>query len=364
MRICDFKRGEFLIMLLSDITIVILSKDRKSELLRSLRYWDEIGVSFLVLHDTDDHLEYVSNNIKSKYFVLRANYGVRCGVAYQKLETKYGILCADDEIFLPSALSRMCEMLDKNQDIQSVGGQAIALGKYGPIITATQVYSNMVYYENKYESPESRLKFHFNLLHDYKIGGMYRLMRIETLKSILKVFSEIATISTPYIYEVTGEILVTAIGKSIYIKEVFWIRNWVNEPVVGKQWNRKLYFYRWFESKEFEFEREAWISSITKCIRGLNHDINLEFFLPSIVSMRKSVEMHEESKKPMRFGFINTYFKYWIKRILRHSNLPIELIGSINKITATGISLHGQEFENASKVMLPISKTSIRTLMH
>jgi glycosyltransferase domain-containing protein len=346
-------------MPLSDITVVILSKDRKSELLGSLRYWDEIGVSFLVLHDTDDPLKYVSKNIESKYFVLRANYGVRCGVAYQKLVTKYGILCADDEIFLPSALSRMCEMLDKNQDIQSVGGQAIALGKYGPIITATQVYSNMVNYENKFESPESRLKFHFNPLHDYKIGGVYRLMRIETLKNILKVFSEIATISTPYIYEITGEILVTAIGKSFYIKEVFWIRNWVNESVVGKQWNRKLYFYRWFESEEFEFERQAWTSSLTKCFRELNHDINLQFFLPLIVSKRKSIEMHEESKKQMRFGFINTYFKYWIKKIIRHSNLPTDLNESINKITATGILLHGREFENASKVIIPISETSI-----
>ena len=341
-------------MPLSDITVVILSKDRKSELLGSLRYWDEIGVSFLVLHDTDDPLKYVSKNIKSKYFVLKANYGVRCGAAYQKLVTKYGILCADDEIFLPSALSRMCEMLDKNQDIQSVGGQAIALGKYGPIITATQVYSNMVHYENKFESPELRLKFHFNPLSDYKIGGMYRLMRIETLKNILKVFSEIATISTPYIYEITGEILVTAIGKSLYIKEVFWIRNWVNESIVGKQWNRKLYFYQWFESKEFDFERQAWTSSLTKCFRELNHDINLQFLLPLIVSKRKSIEMHEESKKRMRFGFINTYFKYWIKKILRHSNLPIDLTESINKITATGVLLHGREFEYASKVILPI----------
>jgi hypothetical protein len=314
-----------------------------------------------VLHDTDKPLNYVSKNVESKYFLLRANYGVRCGVASQKLVTKYGILCADDEIFLPSALSRMCEMLDENQDTQSVGGQAIALGKYGPIITATQVYSNMVYYKNKYENPESRLKFHFNPVHDYKIGGMYRLMRIETLISILKVFSEIATISTPYIYEVTGEILITAIGKSIYTKEVFWIRNWVNEPVVGKQWNRKLYFYRWFEGKEFEFEREAWTSSLTKCFRELNLDINLQFFLPLIVSKRKSIEIHEESKKLMRFGFINTYFKYWIKKILRHSDLPTDLIESINKITATGILLNGQEFENASKVIIPISQTSIHS---
>lgn len=346
-------------MPLSDITVVILSKDRKSELLRSLRYWDEIGVSFLVLHDTDDPLKYVSKNIESKYFVLRANYGVRSGVAYQKLVTKYGILCADDEIFLPSALARMCEMLDKNQHIQSVGGQAIALGKYGPVITATQLYSNMVYYENKYESADSRLKFHFNPRHDYKIGGMYRLMRIETLKTILKVFSEISTISSPYIYEVTGEILVTAIGKSIYIKEVFWIRNWVNEPVVGKQWNRQLYFYRWFESKEFEFEREAWISSLTKCFRELNHDINLHFFLPFIVSKRKSIEMHEESKKRMRFGFINTYLKYWIKKFLRYSNLPTNLIESIKKITDTGVLIHRQEFENASKVIVQISQTGL-----
>jgi len=288
---------------------------------------------------------------------VRANYGVRCGVAHQKLETKYGILCSDDEIFLPSALSKMCEMLDKYQELQSVGGQAIALGKYGPIITATQVYSNMVDYENEFERPESRLNFHFDPLGDYKIGGMYRLMRTKTLKSILEVFSEIATISTPYIYEVTGEILITVIGKSFYVKEVFWIRNWVNESIIGRKWNRELYFYRWFESQEFEFERQLWISSINKFIKEFSHDINLESFLPIILSKRKSIEIHEESKKHARFSFFpNTYFKFWVRKIFFNSNIPLELTKSIDKITATGILLHKQEFENASKVIIASRK--------
>ena len=341
-------------MPLSDITIVILSKGRGQELLRSLKYWDEIGVAFLVLHNTDASLAYLSTNTKSQYFVSKTNYGTRCGLASQKLASKYGIICSDDEIFLPSALAKMCETLDQNQDIQSVGGQTIAIGKYGPIFTATQSYSNMTHYENKFDSSQSRLEFHFNLQSDYKNGAIYRLMRTQILKRLLGVFSEISTISTPYIYEVTGEIFVTAIGKSLYIKDIFWIRNWLNEPVVHNKWNRKLYFYQWLESTEYKFEVSGWVSSITKSISNFENDFDLAPLLPIILIKRKMIEMHEKSKKPLRFSFLNTNIKYWIKKFLSNATLPEEAMESINSIPATGILINKQEFKAALKALLSV----------
>jgi len=334
-------------MPLSDITIVILSKGRGQELLRSLKYWDEIGVAFLVLHNTDASLAYLSTNTKSQYFVSKTNYGTRCGLASQKLATKYGIICADDEIFLPSALAKMCETLDQNKDIQSVGGQTIAIGKYGPISTATQAYINMFHYENQFESSQSRLEFHFNLQSDYKNGAMYRLMRTEILKSLLDIFSQISTISTPYIYEVTSEIFVTAIGKSLYVKDIFWVRNWLNKPVVHAQWNRKLYFHEWIESAEYELEVKAWMSSITKSLAKTKSDSDLVSLLPLILMKRKKIEIHEKSKKSTRFSALDDNIKYWIKKFLPYATLPEEAMESINNIPATGVLINKQEFQTA-----------------
>jgi glycosyltransferase domain-containing protein len=339
-------------MPLSDITIVILSKGREKELLRSLKYWDEIGAAFLVLHNTDDSLDYFSTNVKSQYIVSKTNYGTRCGLASQKLASKYGIICADDEIFLPSALAKMCETLEENQDIQSVGGQTIAIGKYGPIFTATQSYSNMTHYENKFESSQSRLEFHFNLQSDYKIGAMYRLMRTEILKNLLDIFSQISTISTPYIYQVTGEVFVTAIGKSLYVKDIFWIRNWLNKPVVHTQWNRKLYFYQWLESAEYEFEVKAWMSSITKSLAKIESDSDFVSILPLILVKQKKIEMHEKSKKSVRFSFLDENIKYWIKKFLPNATLPEEAMESINSIPATGVLINMQEFQTALNTLV------------
>ena len=339
-------------MPLSDITIVILSKGREKELLRSLKYWDEIGVAFLVLHNTDASLAYLSTNTKSQYFVSKTNYGTRCGLASQKLATKYGIICADDDIFLPSALAKMCEILDQDQDIQSVGGQTIAIGKYGPIFTATQAYLNMLHYENQYESSQSRLEFHFNLQSDYKNGAIYRLMRTQILKRLLGVFSEISTISTPYIYEVTSEILVTAIGKSLYVKDIFWIRNWLNKPVVHAQWYRKLYFHEWVESAEYELEVKAWMSSITKCIASFENDFDLAPLLPIILMKRKTIEMQEKSKKQMRFSFLDENIKYWIKKFLSNTTLPKEAKESIKSIPASGTLINKQEFATALNTLV------------
>jgi glycosyltransferase domain-containing protein len=339
-------------MPLSDITIVILSKGREKELLRSLKYWDEIGVAFLVLHNTDASLTYLSTNTKSQYFVSKTNYGTRCGLASQKLATKYGIICADDEIFLPSALAKMCETLDENQDIQSVGGQTIAIGKYGAISTATQTYINMLHYENRFESSQSRLEFHFNLQSDYKNGAMYRLMRTEILKSLLDIFSQISTISTPYIYEVTGEIFVTAIGKSLYVKDIFWIRNWLNKPVVHAHWNRKLYFHEWVESAEYELEVKAWMSSITKALGKIESDSDLVSILPLILIKRKKIEIHEKSKKSMRFIALDDNIKYWIKNFLPYATLPKEAMESINSIPTTGVLINMQEFQTALNTLV------------
>jgi hypothetical protein len=246
----------------------------------------------------------------------------------------------------------MCETLDQNKDIQSVGGQTIAIGKYGPISTATQAYINMLHYENQFESSQSRLEFHFNLQSDYKNGAMYRLMRAEIVKSLLDIFSQISTISTPYIYEVTGEIFVTAIGKSLYVKDIFWIRNWLNEPVVHTQWNRKLYFYEWLESAEYEFEVNEWVSSITKSISNFENDFDLAPFLPIILMKRKTIEMHEKSKKRMRLSFLNTNIKYWIKKFLSNATLPEEAMESINSIPASGILINKQEFEAALNTLI------------
>ncbi len=336
-------------MPLSDLTVVILSKNRHVELLRTLRYWDINRINYFVLHNTELPLEYTSTNNHSRYLLSKTSFGERCGLAAEKINTKYGIICSDDEVFLPSALLKMCRTLDEKKEIESVGGQTIAIDKYGPILTATPVYSSMFDYSNNSNSAISRLAFHFDNEKDYKNGAMYRLMRVSTLKSLLNIFSEMTTISTPYIYEVTGEILVTALGKSLYIEDIFWIRNWISAPIEHTGWNRRLYFYEWFEGADYQFEVASWVLSIEKCLLDLKIDLGFKKLLPFILAKRKKIEKSEQSKKSPHLSFVDDRIKYWIKRFLPLFSPPNSVEETIKNLRESKVLINEEEFDAALK---------------
>jgi hypothetical protein len=77
-------------------------------------------------------------------------------------------------------------------------------------------------------------------------ASMYRIMRSESLKSILALFSKLTFVESPYIYEVAGEFAVAASGPTSTINNLYWIRNWENRMVQHKNWDRSLNFTDWW----------------------------------------------------------------------------------------------------------------------
>jgi hypothetical protein len=67
---------------------------------------------------------------------------------------------------------------------------------------------------------------------------------------------------------------------------------------------------------------------------------------------RKTIEMHEKSKKSVRFSFLDENIKYWIKKFLPNATLPKEAMESINSIPVTGILIHKQEFATALNTLV------------
>jgi hypothetical protein len=303
-----------------DITIVIISRERNSSLLKSMKYWDAVGLMYIVAHHTSETIKYTSSDSRSKYLISNSSFGERCGVVKKYINTKYAIICSDDEVFLPGALTRMSEVLDGNPEIESVGGQALGIGKYGPLLTATYAYKNMYNYANMEDNSESRMINHFSSEGGYKQGSMYRLMRRSTMIKMLDVFSEISFVSTPYIYEITGDILINNFGKSQYLNEVFWIRNWIDKPLNDSKWNRKLYFYIWFDNYKYKEEVLTWLSKLE--IYMNKYKFSSSNFLLLVYTNRKVVEKNEETKKNKSSILTNNYIKFVLKKILNKSKIP------------------------------------------
>ena len=330
---------------LSDVTIVILSRGREDILARTLKYWSKINIAVLVLHNTENPIDVQEIGSNITYVVEKLNYGERCGRVSAYLTTDYAILSSDDELYLPSALVEMKRVLENRTSIVSVGGMTIAVGKYGPVRTAVPCYTNMRLYSNLGDSSFERLLNHFNEPSGYRNGAIYRLMRKELMNDLMNTFSTLNLISTPYIYEVTGDILVTALGKSVYLPNIYWIRNWINQPVGHRTWDRKLYFSNWVSDRKYERELLFWGEQLRE-IADLNQEEYSNIFR-KVLELRKSSEEYEQERLSRGSIPIPDSIKFLLRKLFAPDSIPPRIEKTIYTMEAQGAKLNKIELLTA-----------------
>jgi hypothetical protein len=334
---------------LKDLTIVILSRGREDILKKTLSYWSDKALKILVLHNTNHPLTVTEIPKNVEYVVERVSYGERCGKVPKYLKTKYAILSSDDEVFLTSALIKMVNYLEKNNSIESIGGSVIAIGKYGPRTTGTHCYSNMDRYENLKISRKSRLAQHFDTDLPWRGGSMYRVISTPLFNKMMKMFQEISDFSTPYIYEVSGEILVNSSGKTKYLQEIYWIRNWIIDPVVHKDWDRKKYFSSWFTDPSKEKEVSEWKYILNKSL-GLPAE-DLETVLRKVFTLR-NISESREIERISKFRLpLPTSVKYLLRRLVNSPSIPRDFYSTLAGMQSQGINFSLREIESAVRVI-------------
>ena len=315
-------------MTLEDVTVVILSRDRNDSLEKTLIYWSNFNISVLVFHNSKTPLPLKNIPSNARYYNSNVNYGERAGKAAQLIKTPYAILSADDEVFLPRAILTAIELLNTDSELISVGGQTLAVGKYRSIYNMTIPYKFNLDYKNFGNSPAERLFTHFTGSMGYRSGSLYRVTRSSILKKVLSEFSQLGTISTPYIYEATGEILINGLGKSCYINNLMWIRNWLNEPIHHNQWQRNQYFFKWVENEKIQFE--LWKDRLNSilCINPKKFNELIDLFTKTITSS----EINSISKNRKFRNKIPKRISYLIARILPRKNRLVELQSAVKNL--------------------------------
>ncbi len=247
----------------------------------------------VILHNTLSPLPTNLFESNVAYVVSPTDFASRSKIASGMIHTKYAVLCSDDELLLPSTLGRMGQYLEDHKEILSIGGSTLAIGKLGSKTTATFVYQNMLGYCNLEKSVPERLLYHTKGQQDYKSGSMYRLMCSNLMTEMLTTFSQLSNVSTPYIYEVTGEIIVNGKGQGVYLEEIYWLRNWVNEQVEHSNWNRKLYFHQWWGNNFYHNECNLWKKLMQVTLGDSLTPNQLDEVLEDIVEKRRMVEQRE-----------------------------------------------------------------------
>jgi hypothetical protein len=224
-------------------------------------------------------------------------------------------------------------LLNNDSELVSVGGQALAVGKYRSIYNMTIPYKFNFDYKNFGNSAAERLFIHFTGPTGYRNGSLYRVTRSSILKQVLSEFSQLGAISTPYIYEVTSEILINGLGKSYYIKNLIWIRNWLNVPIQNNQWQRNQYFFQWVASEKIQFE--LWKSRLNSilCIEPKRFNKLIDIF----TSIRSASEMNEVSKNRKLRKKIPKKIRYLVARMLARNNGLVELQDSVKNLREQGL---------------------------
>jgi hypothetical protein len=138
---------------------------------------------------------------------------------------------------------KMKQFLDHNLDYSSVGGAVMAVWEYGSIVAGSWAYKKTIGYHNKGINAFERIKYHTgNGVNPTTSFFTCNMSRTENIISCLNLYAESPVLATDSISVLT----ICAAGKSYYLNDLYWIRNWNEFPKSHKGWDRSIYLHDWW----------------------------------------------------------------------------------------------------------------------
>ena len=255
------------------------------------------NIHTLVFHNSPKSLGNLEQLSNIQYFLAQIPISGRFRLASEYIENDENyIICSDDEIFTSSSLAKSDEILNCNALVTSVVIPAIgvAIGRKGFYISPA--YASMRGYNNLGNQLENRLDYHFNQrvgLSSYQ-GAMYRAVKGVHMKELLTLMGKMENISTPYVYEIIAEIYLTYAGQTSSIDESGWVRNWIEEPIHDKNWNRNLYFSDWWTEPKYATEVRSFRNDMKSFILVRHDQRREELFWAKVLDGRTLLENREK----------------------------------------------------------------------
>jgi len=247
------------------IDVVILSRGREKELSLTLDRLSRTNLHVIVMHNGSNSLATDRFGTNINYvFCPGLNFGKRAAIATEYLRNDYCLISADDDGLVESELQNMEKFLERNPGVSSVGGVAIGAFPYGNSVAGTIAYREMNGYQSRATNTIERITNHL-VLDNMKFPrtALYRLCRRELTCKILEALGASSKVGTPYIYEVTAEIVSAWYGNAVYISCPYWIRNWKNEMISKGDWNRQYGFDNWWNDSNRQTEKEEYLNFLS-----------------------------------------------------------------------------------------------------
>ena len=248
-------------------------------------------------------------------FLPGASFAERANIAKNYLVAPYSIICCDDEFFATSSLNNMANFLGTHPEFSTVGGKSVGILKYGPRILVSNTYSHMNNYRNTEANYKKRISSY--LFNDFEntrsIGGMYRLYRKDDMKILLESFYVARNFPSPSIFEFLGEIIGIAIGPTINLSEIYWVRNFKQPMSLHTDWDRSVYFSKGWEIFKNSPDKKEFITRISS-ILALDEDFTLSVF-EELAVKSKALEIHQNKENHNKKSHL-LYLKFFARLLL------------------------------------------------
>lgn len=288
---------------LENLTVIILAKDRKNQLVSTIEYYKAIKINLLIVHQTHSPLNKKNLGNKITYVNSNEDFATRCLLAQRLIKTKYTILSTDDSRYLPQALKSMLTILQNHKSIRSIGAQSLGVFLRGPFLSTDISCQYNIGYSNLSSKLESRVLKHFkNAGNNVTYSSIYRMYHTEDFKKMLQLIYKSNNMSTPYIAEVISEIFSLNLGKIKYINELLYIKNWIIQPINDADWDRSLFFAEWWDDGLYRLERnKLWTN-----LGGFLGEDNLKIIFPHLLKNRRlEVQIKNQLNTTYKFFFLN-----------------------------------------------------------
>ena len=329
---------------MNSLTIIIPTYERHFYAKRTLSYWSgksaniialdgsELPLNITFLNSLSDNIEYIHLPGKSFY--------QRIKTVYKRIHTKFTMLHADDEFFLPSGLSKCIEEIEAN-DLVCCLGRCLSFNSEKSTVNASPwhpLHTSFEGYNLLEESPFVRILKHLN---PYICTTFFSVFKTDILVNNFTFF--IDNDVDALLFELAFAVCSVFQGKSKVINHLSWLRSlenpshYIQDKKKGKR-PKEAYD----KILEKGFHPNSSINMLAQHLNSLNDDYSIKILEDVIYSAFRSYAYHAK-------------LSYEIAHLFDKVKMPMsshkkELLEMIGKWRGTDFEVEDLSLINSAKV--------------
>lgn len=265
----------------SQLTIVIITKNRSNFLIRNINWWAPTGVKIIIMDGSDTPIssEIINKFLPNiKYLNSPKSIEERLVIASSFVTTKYVIQSGDDDLFLHSGVDACIKELESNLYLVACIGLPLGFIYLDNALYGKLVYENVSEYGQIIDSKASlRVRSH---LKNYECTCFYGVIRTNIWKTNVSIIESKESLPGN-LSEIFFELSTVYQGKTKVINYLMWLRSFENTS----QWSQQYPSTDWFFKinnpirKEIFTRLRCYLFSDQKKFQLLKTDLFIKFVI-------------------------------------------------------------------------------------